>query len=96
MRTTRFGAAVILGPNTWNFRHAVELLRSRSAVSVIHDGAELPQEVRRLLQDEFAARRMGQISRELIQSQQGATERTLDLLCEVLESAVDRESQRAA
>jgi 3-deoxy-D-manno-octulosonic-acid transferase len=91
-----FGAAVIVGPNTWNFRHAVELLQSRSAISVIHDGVGLAHEIRRLRQDEFAASRMGLAARELVQSQQGATELTLDLLCDVLGTAIDRESRRVA
>jgi 3-deoxy-D-manno-octulosonic-acid transferase len=91
-----YGAAVILGPNTWNFRHAVEMLRSRRAVSVVFDGTELTGEVRRLLHDDLAARRMGQAARELVQSQQGATARTLDLLCEALGSAADPASRRAA
>ncbi len=91
-----YGAAVLLGPNTWNFRHAVELLQSRGAVSVVHDRVELTREVRRLLRDGPAAGRMGQAARELVQSQQGATQRTLDLLCAALGSAADRDSRRAA
>ena len=90
-----YGAAVILGPNTWNFRHAVELLQTRRAVSIVHDGSELTHEVRRLLHDVLAARRMGQAARELVQSQQGATERTLNLLCEALAVAAPA-SRRAA
>jgi 3-deoxy-D-manno-octulosonic-acid transferase len=91
-----YGAAVILGPNTWNFRHAVELLRSRSAVSIVHDGTGMTREVRRLLHDDLDARRMGQAARELVQSQQGATERTLDLLREALGHASDSAALRAA
>jgi 3-deoxy-D-manno-octulosonic-acid transferase len=91
-----YGAAVLLGPNTWNFRHAVELLRSRSAVSIVHDGTGMTREVRRLLHDDLDARRMGQAARELVQSQQGATERTLDLLCQALGLTSESASHRAA
>jgi len=91
-----YGAAVVLGPNTWNFRHAVELLQTRQAVSVVRDGSQLTQEVRWLLHDQLAARRMGQSARELVLSQQGASQRTLDLICESLESTVDRQARRAA
>jgi 3-deoxy-D-manno-octulosonic-acid transferase len=79
-----YGAAVLFGPNTFNFRHAVELLLSREAARVVRSGEELTSTVRELLNDEAARVALGHRARELVLSQQGATERVVELLVELL------------
>jgi 3-deoxy-D-manno-octulosonic-acid transferase len=90
-----YGAAVLFGPNTWNFRHAVELLLARRAAEVVHNTAELSGAVRRLLRDLPAARRMGSAARDVVLTQQGATRRTIDLLREFLPPADSRRTRAA-
>ncbi|MBY0230675.1 MAG: 3-deoxy-D-manno-octulosonic acid transferase [Gemmataceae bacterium] len=79
-----FGAAVLFGPHVWNFKEtAARLLEVGGAVQV-SDGAELAAALGRVLGDEQERRAMGAAARALVLAQQGATERTLDLLDEAL------------
>jgi 3-deoxy-D-manno-octulosonic-acid transferase len=90
-----YGAAVLFGPNTWNFRHAVELLLARCAAEVVPDGTRLLPAVQGLLRDPETAARMGAAARDLVLSQQGATQRTVELLLENLPPAVAGQSRAA-
>lgn len=75
-----YGAAVLFGPHTWNFKQTVaDLLTGGGAVQV-DDAAALEATVLRLLGDAEARRRLGDAARAFVLSQQGATERTLDAL----------------
>jgi 3-deoxy-D-manno-octulosonic-acid transferase len=74
------GAAVVVGPNTWNFRHAVELLSGVGGLAIVQNADQLQAEFRRLLTEPLAADRMRAAARKAIQSQQGATKQTVDLL----------------
>ncbi len=76
-----YGAAVLFGPNTHNFRDVVELLLAHDAARVVRSGDELTQAVAELLENPERARAMGQRARQTVLSQQGATEKTVELLC---------------
>ncbi|QDU41443.1 3-deoxy-D-manno-octulosonic acid transferase [Maioricimonas rarisocia] len=96
-----YGAAVLFGPNTQHFRQVVQLLLSADAARVVCDGAELTSAVRDYLQNPLAARRMGEAARRLVFTQQGATERTVEVLRSLLpdsrqESKSRREKRFAA
>ncbi|MCS6977518.1 MAG: 3-deoxy-D-manno-octulosonic acid transferase [Gemmatales bacterium] len=80
------GVAVTFGPHVWNFRDTVERLLENQAAIQVADAAELEQVTLRLLGDEAERRRLGEAARRLVLSQQGATERTLDLLHRLLAS----------
>jgi 3-deoxy-D-manno-octulosonic-acid transferase len=75
-----YGAAVVFGPHVWNFRDAVDRLLKAGAAVQVNDSGELQVVTRRLLQDEAERRQLGQAARLLVNEQQGATERTIDLL----------------
>lgn len=75
-----YGVAVSFGPRTQNFRDIVALLRACDGCVVVQDGAELQRFVLRCLEDPAWARDLGQRARALVLSQQGATERTIQLL----------------
>jgi len=83
------GAAVIVGPNTWNFRHAVELLTGVGGLATVPNAIELHVTIRRLLTEPLTAERMRTSARRAIESQQGATQLTVDLLLGGLPSAAD-------
>lgn len=72
------GVAVCFGPNTWNFKQIVELLRAHQAACTVHSTAELELFVREMLEHPEAAGEMGARARKLVLSQQGATDRTMN------------------
>ncbi len=77
-----YGAAVIFGPYTWNFKDVVRRLIDADAAIDVRDAAELEAAVRRLLRGSSERRRLGDNARQLVHQQQGATERTLDAIDE--------------
>jgi 3-deoxy-D-manno-octulosonic-acid transferase len=90
-----YGAAVLFGPNTWNFRDVVELLLNSGAARVVADREELTNTVGELLRDEAAAVKQGQIAQRLVVAQQGATAKTSELLVQ-LAGPIDVSQSRAA
>ena len=82
-----YGAAVLFGPNTKNFRDVVDVLLAGSAARVVHDDADLKNTVEQFLADPEAARKLGRVAQRLVLAQQGATARTIDKILEVLPAA---------
>ncbi len=89
-----YGAAVLFGPHTWNFKDTVANLLSRDAAVQVADAGALEAEVLRLLGDAPGRARLGQAARQFVLSQQGATARTLDLLGALMRP--DSSERRAA
>ena len=87
-----YGAAVLFGPNTWNFKDITEALLSRDAARVVGGPDELLQSLRELLQQPMLSQRMGITARAFVAEQQGATARTVDQISALLvnEIAVSR------
>jgi 3-deoxy-D-manno-octulosonic-acid transferase len=81
------GVPVLFGPHTWNFKDAVAGLLDAGGAVEVADEAELEREVTRLLDDVELRQRMGAAARGFVLAQQGATQRTLDLLDRVLEAS---------
>jgi len=79
-----YGAAVVVGPNTHNFRDVVEGLQLTDGIRVIRQASDLTGSVRDLLRDTDAARQQGLSAREFVLTQQGATDRTIRLLTDQL------------
>lgn len=75
-----YGAAVLFGPNTENFRDVVELLLAEEAARVVADRDELTEAVRSLLADATSTSRLGERARQVVLSQQGATKHTVELI----------------
>lgn len=73
-----YGAAVLFGPNTRNFRDVVEMLLDGDAAMVVNDADELAATLRRILNHRELAANLGRRARELVLSQQGATVRTIN------------------
>jgi 3-deoxy-D-manno-octulosonic-acid transferase len=75
-----YGAAVVFGQHVWNFREpAARLVEVGGAVQVA-DGPEFDVVVRRLLADPGERERRGAAARRFVLAQQGATERTVEML----------------
>jgi len=83
-----YGAAVLFGPNTRNFKDIVEQLLSRDAARVVQNGDDLTATVGELLRDETERHRLGQAAREFVQTQQGATAKTLAVMANVTPSTI--------
>jgi 3-deoxy-D-manno-octulosonic-acid transferase len=79
-----YGAAVVFGPHVWNFRDTAQRLVNATAAVQVAGAPELENTIRRLLGDPAERGRLGEAARVLVASQQGATERTLDLLDQFL------------
>jgi 3-deoxy-D-manno-octulosonic-acid transferase len=91
-----YGAAVSFGPNTWNFRDIVASLLAADAAVVVRDANELETFVRRSLDEPTYAATLGARGQELVQSQLGATGRTVALLESLLPASSDEVARNAA
>lgn len=80
MEPSAFGASVLFGPHTSNFREAVEGLLERGAARVVRSEADLAEVLRLELADPGAMRTRGALARRFVLAQRGATERTLGVL----------------
>lgn len=79
-----YGAAVVCGRHTENFRAIVELLRSASALIEVDSGADLTRTLRRLLSETATRTSLGPRARAAVLSHQGAADRTLAALLAIL------------
>jgi 3-deoxy-D-manno-octulosonic-acid transferase len=79
-----YGVPALFGPHVWNFRDAARRLIDAGGAVMVNDTAELERELAKLLEDAGLRGRMGEAARKLVREQQGATERTLDVLDRVL------------
>lgn len=81
------GKPVIVGPHTSNFTDITDQLLDAGAAVRVFDAAGLRQTVRELFADEKASREMGRKGRERVKRSQGAVNRTLDIIAELLTEA---------
>jgi 3-deoxy-D-manno-octulosonic-acid transferase len=85
-----YGAAVVWGPHVWNFRDTVQRLLAVGAAVQVADAAALEVTVRRLVRDRAERERLGTAAQRFVLQQQGATQRTIDLLDDVLPTRRDQ------
>ena len=79
-----YGIPTVFGPHIWNFRDAARRLIDAGGATVIRASGELERELTKLIDDPELRLRMGDAARRLVCEQQGATDRTLDVLDAVL------------
>jgi len=79
-----YGAAVVFGPHVWNFKETAARLVEAGAAIQVTDAVTLENAVHHLLSDEDERRDMGSAAREFVRRQQGATEKTLAVLEQLL------------
>lgn len=78
-----YGVPVVFGPHVWNFRDAARMLTDAGGAVMVRSADELEGVFAGLITDSEHRRRMGEIARQLVTQQQGATERTLDVIDKV-------------
>jgi 3-deoxy-D-manno-octulosonic-acid transferase len=91
-----YGAAVLFGPNTWNFRDVVESLLSERAAQVVQHPTDLTAAVAEYLADPAFAQAQGKRAQELVTRQRGAAARTIELLVNLSCFAPSAQASRAA
>ena len=83
LEPAQHGVPIIVGNHTENFRDVVTLFRSRDAVRIVGP-AELPLVLLELLANDEERNSLGRRAIETVQSQKGATEKTLHFLKDLL------------
>lgn len=81
------GLPVITGPSLFNFQAVSELLLAAQAMQVIQNEQELAGAVSDLLANKEVQEAMGKAAREVVQVNQGATQKNLAIINELLEAA---------
>lgn len=84
-----YGAAVLFGPNTWNFKDITQALLLLQAAQVVTSRDSLQETVRHLLRHGEEAERMGVAARTFVAAQQGATNRSADLMAQIVNKKSD-------
>ncbi len=91
-----YGANVAFGPNTWNFRDVVKALTEHEAVTVLADLSEIDGWLNHQLDFPEPGRERGSRARQTILEHQGATDRTVGFLGELLAGASTCSARSAA
>lgn len=90
-----YGAAVLFGPHTHNFKDVVALLLDADAARVVSGPESLASMVHDLLTHPESAGEMGRRAQRLVSAQRGATQRTVELLMDAM-APQSRQTSRAA
>ena len=92
MEPAAYGASVLFGPHTSNFRETVEQLLARNAACRVANANELKLRLREDLDDPETAASRGAAGRSFVLAQQGASGRTLAELDRLVESSFTQKS----
>ncbi|MCA9011880.1 MAG: 3-deoxy-D-manno-octulosonic acid transferase [Planctomycetaceae bacterium] len=82
-----FGATVLFGPNTRNFRDVVLAFHESYACIQLQQPEQLAPTLARLMSDPAERECLGAAARETVKAQVGATARTASLLADILHSS---------
>jgi 3-deoxy-D-manno-octulosonic-acid transferase len=75
---------VIAGPFTANFDHAVRVLKAVNGLIEVHDQQHLIDSIKCLLASRDEAIKMGRAAQAVVRSEQGATQRHVELILETM------------
>ena len=75
-----YGVPIVVGPHVWNFRDTVARLIECGGCAKVQSPHELEETLRGWLKDQVQRRMAGEAARKMIESQQGATDKTMKLL----------------
>lgn len=80
------GTPVLIGPHTYNFADATKLAVETGAAVQVNNAQQLMQEAKRILNDGDALEVMGEQGVKFVSSHQGATDKAMQIISEVLGS----------
>jgi 3-deoxy-D-manno-octulosonic-acid transferase len=92
LEAAQFGVAILVGPHTENFRDIIAIFQQADALRGVTSGS-LSAAFLRLLQNNAEREGLGQRARMVMQTQHGATERTVVALLELLPPDADAETR---
>jgi 3-deoxy-D-manno-octulosonic-acid transferase len=84
LEAAQFGKAILVGPHTENFRDIIDIFRRADALRVVTPQSLTPT-VLQFLENHDERTALGQRALEVMRSQQGATERTVNALLGLLQ-----------
>jgi 3-deoxy-D-manno-octulosonic-acid transferase len=87
MEPTALGKCTIFGPYTFNFKQTVDVLLKGSGAIEVKDGEELFETIQKCLDDETTREETAQNGREVIKQNQGATQRSVAAIIELLQES---------
>lgn len=79
-----YGAAVMFGPNTWNFRDVVQIFKEADACRQLTSPEELSEALRQFLSNTSERQELGRKAQQTVLNQQGATSTTARLLLQLV------------
>ncbi|MBF0295729.1 MAG: 3-deoxy-D-manno-octulosonic acid transferase [Magnetococcales bacterium] len=77
LEAAAWGAPILMGPATFNFREIADQLLQAGGAALVHDADELHARIITLLETPEQRQRMGEAARSVIPANAGALERTL-------------------
>ncbi len=80
----KFGKAIIVGPHMENFKSIVDLFLRSEAIIQVQNEDQLKEEIKELLSQPARLETLGHLAKEVVQNNQGATEKTFKLICDLL------------
>ena len=83
LEAAQFGTAILVGPHTENFRDIISIFERTQALRVVTADSLAPT-VMSLLKNDAEREQLGRRALEVVQSQQGATDRTVAVLMKLL------------
>jgi 3-deoxy-D-manno-octulosonic-acid transferase len=87
LEPAQFGVPIAMGPYYENFRTIVDDLRDHNAIYMIADKVVLYSTLNHLLHNRPPTDTMGQRAREVFERQSGATTRSVEAICALLEKS---------
>jgi 3-deoxy-D-manno-octulosonic-acid transferase len=79
------GLPVVTGPSLYNFHSVSEDLLAAKGMRVIQDAEELAKVLGRLFADQEEREEMGRAARHVVEVNQGATTRNLELISNLID-----------
>ena len=84
MEAAALGKCTLFGPHAFNFRQTVEALLAGGGAIEVKDGDDLLATLRKCLSDPAYAGSIAKSGQEIIRQNQGATAKTMEVLCSLL------------
>lgn len=79
-----YGKPIVIGPHMENFQFVVKVFQDAEAVIQVRDRGQLAEAMTRLLQNPSQLQQLGQNARDVVLRNQGATQRSLDLIAKLI------------